>query len=305
MARPKKNNADYFSHDADMRNDSKIRALRRKYSHTGYAVWSYMLEILTDSDYFEIEWNDLQVELLAGDFDIDPELLQEIVEYCVSTLHLFTLNNGVLFSETLKKRFESVLSKRKREQNGVIDVENPQRKVKESKGKESKVNDISSPPLSPVPGEAVIPETEIPKPKASIPDLDPAPPESPPGSAPPPQGKAKKSKQPPDLSFIESDEMRQIFAEWLEYKAAMGKGYKTEQSVRLCYRKLKRLSDGDPIRAREMIEEAMANNWQSFFEIKRTNNHERSAKNQPPSPNELSRAVAEGVARAHTRQAWE
>lgn len=38
MARPKKNNAEYYTHDADMRNDMKIKALRRKFSHTGYAV---------------------------------------------------------------------------------------------------------------------------------------------------------------------------------------------------------------------------------------------------------------------------
>ena len=52
MARPKKNNAEYFTHDADMRNDVKIKALRRKFSHTGYAVWNYLLETLTDSDFF-------------------------------------------------------------------------------------------------------------------------------------------------------------------------------------------------------------------------------------------------------------
>lgn len=38
MARPNKNNAEYFSHDADMRNDVKVKALRRRFSHTGYAV---------------------------------------------------------------------------------------------------------------------------------------------------------------------------------------------------------------------------------------------------------------------------
>jgi hypothetical protein len=31
MARPLKNNADYFPHDNDMRNDEKILALRRKF----------------------------------------------------------------------------------------------------------------------------------------------------------------------------------------------------------------------------------------------------------------------------------
>ena len=47
MARPKKNNADYFPHDADMRNDPKIRALRRKFGLKGYAIWNMFLESLT------------------------------------------------------------------------------------------------------------------------------------------------------------------------------------------------------------------------------------------------------------------
>ena len=35
MARPKKNNAEYFTHDADMRNDVKIKALRRNFPTQG------------------------------------------------------------------------------------------------------------------------------------------------------------------------------------------------------------------------------------------------------------------------------
>ena len=78
-----KNNADYFSHDADMRNDVKIKALRRKFSHVGYAVWCYLLEVLTDSDFFEIEYNELNTELLSADFDISTNEFKEIIDYCI------------------------------------------------------------------------------------------------------------------------------------------------------------------------------------------------------------------------------
>ncbi|MBL4705443.1 MAG: DUF4373 domain-containing protein [Flavobacteriales bacterium] len=44
MARPLKNNADYFSHDNNMRNDKKILAVRRKYGSDGYSVWCMILE---------------------------------------------------------------------------------------------------------------------------------------------------------------------------------------------------------------------------------------------------------------------
>lgn len=51
------------------------------------------------------------------------------------------------------------------------------------------------------------------------------------------------------------------------------------------------------------------NNWlrknQQYEQDQRIKNHERSTKNQPPGPDELARAVAEGIYRAHTRQEWE
>ncbi len=152
MARPKKKNADYFSHDSDMRNDPKVKALRRKYGIQGYALWSMILEVLTDADYFEYEWSDLNIELLAGDFDIEPDDLKEFVEYCIS-LKLIQKKGEMIFSEKMKERFESLLNKRNRDrqpqkkelstsetpkkENTV--TEKPQSKVKESKVKESKV----------------------------------------------------------------------------------------------------------------------------------------------------------------------
>lgn len=165
MARPKKKNADYFSHDADMRNDPKIKALRRKFGLEGYAVWCMILETLTDADYFEIEWNEMTIELLAGDYDVEPEKLVSLVEYCYS-IKLLTIANieGVkmIFSEKLISRFETVLNRRsldrkrktegfsarKTTDKGVFRTESTQSKVKESKVKESKVKEKNTHTLS-------------------------------------------------------------------------------------------------------------------------------------------------------------
>lgn len=146
MARPKKDNADYFSHDADMRNDNKIKALRRKYKINGYGIWCMLLEHLTDTNHFKYEYNDFNLELLAGDFDIEPTLLKEIIDYCI-LLNLIKYEDGYIFSEKLIERFESLLNKRKRDvkpivkelsttktnKKEIIDNENTQSKVKESK----------------------------------------------------------------------------------------------------------------------------------------------------------------------------
>lgn len=113
MARPTKHNADYFSHDVTMRDDPKIKALRRKYSHTGYSVWNMILELLTSIEYFEYEWNEINIELLAPDFDIDADKLTEIVNYCIK-INLLQLTNGYLHCERLTFRLEEgVLQKRK------------------------------------------------------------------------------------------------------------------------------------------------------------------------------------------------
>ena len=50
MARPKKQYCDYFSHDRDMRNHRKIKALRTKFGVNGYAVWVMILEVLTGNN---------------------------------------------------------------------------------------------------------------------------------------------------------------------------------------------------------------------------------------------------------------
>lgn len=171
MARPQKNNADYFSHDSSMRNDMKIKALRRKYGIEGYGLYCMLLEIIAGSDHFEYiipEDDHIAWEMFAGDVDIDPELLREIIVY-MSTLWLLHYESWKIFSDWLKKRLQPVVEKRDRlrgsytsvktAETPIIDVsdiqnplstvvsatetlvsatEMPQRKVKETKVNEKK-----------------------------------------------------------------------------------------------------------------------------------------------------------------------
>ncbi len=139
MARPIKFNADYFSHDADMRNDLRIKALRRKFGHEGYSVYNMILELLTDCDDFQFEMSELNLELLSADFDIDFLKLNDIISYLLS-IGLMQSETNFLRCKTLENRFEALLSKRKRDRNRVIANENTQSKVKESKLNDSKVN---------------------------------------------------------------------------------------------------------------------------------------------------------------------
>lgn len=84
MARPRKNNADWFSHDTDLRDNLKIKAVRAKYGLEGYAIFVMLLEVLADADNFILEENDFQIEMLAGDFRIDSAILAEMIDYIVN-----------------------------------------------------------------------------------------------------------------------------------------------------------------------------------------------------------------------------
>lgn len=116
MARQKNNDnggADYFSHDIDMRNDIKVKALRLKFSHTGYAVWCFMLEYLTDCTNFEFDYNEVSQELLASDFDVPVAELREIIDYSVK-IGLLQHEDGKIFSAAHKRRFVRMLEVRQR-----------------------------------------------------------------------------------------------------------------------------------------------------------------------------------------------
>ena len=151
MARPRKNNADYFSHDSGMRNNRKLKALRNKYGLEAYAVWCMLLEVLTDSDNAILENSDLELKLLAGDFGVEEEKLKEYINtFCEFQLIIKTEKE--IYCPELINRFDSLYKKRERkrrynekyygslieEEKGVMDVHNPQSKVKESKEEKSK-----------------------------------------------------------------------------------------------------------------------------------------------------------------------
>lgn len=157
MARPTKQTVDYFSHDCDMRNDIKIKALRRKYKHLGYSIYIITLELLGDTEYFQMKWDDTNIELLASEYDCDTDELKEIINYCIQ-LDLFKIEYDYLYCEQFTKRLEDTLLVRRKDYcsnnspisklsgvnvntNKINDNINTQSKVKESKVDNSKVKE--------------------------------------------------------------------------------------------------------------------------------------------------------------------
>lgn len=99
----------YFSHDVDMRNDLKIRGLRRKFGNDGYAVWCYLLEVLTDTEELCVNFKEM-ADLLSADFDVEREVLTAIVGYC-KQVGLLQSEGDVIFSARHRERITDVLDK--------------------------------------------------------------------------------------------------------------------------------------------------------------------------------------------------
>ena len=74
-----------------------------------------------------------------------------------------------------------------------------------------------------------------------------------------------------DFDFI-SNEFLETFTLWLEYKKDRRENYKSEKSLKACYSKLVKLSKDNPAIASQIINEAIANNWAGFFELKNNKN---------------------------------
>ena len=84
-----------------------------------------------------------------------------------------------------------------------------------------------------------------------------------------------------DVYDFVSDEFY-FFYEWLEYKKDRREKYKSKKSIEAAYNKLLKLSDGNPIIARQILENSYASNYAGFFPIKPNNQYNPTS--QPKSP---------------------
>jgi len=77
------------------------------------------------------------------------------------------------------------------------------------------------------------------------------------------QSKVKETKR----NYIKEDFLP-IFNRWLKYKKDKKQSYKGEDSIETAYKKLYKLADGKPEKAKEVVEQSLANNWAGLFSLK-------------------------------------
>ncbi len=158
MARPARYNAEYFTHNADFRNDRRVKAIRSNFGAAGYGIVLMLLEILTDADHTQLCTDDLELELLSGDLGVSVTEIHSLLQLA-EKIGLFSRNEGgFLICPDLNKSLEPVFEKRNRARNaaqnkdsqvpdtdtGVSVTETTQSKVKESKGKKSSKSNSSA-----------------------------------------------------------------------------------------------------------------------------------------------------------------
>lgn len=100
---------EYFSHDADARNDSKILNIRMKYGAEGYGIYFMLIERLrTEKDYIGVA----DYNALAFDLRVSAGAIKDII----NNFGLFSLTDdgGAFYSESLIRRMEIMESKSKK-----------------------------------------------------------------------------------------------------------------------------------------------------------------------------------------------
>lgn len=285
MARPSKSGLDYFPFDVDFFEDEKIEAIFVEFGIKGEITVVKLLCAIYRNGYF-ILWNDrLKIKLLKNLPGVSSELLELIVKRLVKweffNENLFN-SAAILTSTGIQKRFFSVTKRRKQNEefpyllinvcNNPINVDNNNENAdnnatKESKGKEEEY----IPPIIPQGGmrdsddsmiqieqklksreaELLAKEQKLLKREAAL--------------------KNQLSNKLPDISFV-SDDFKDVFSSWLEYKREKKESYKSNKALEACYKKLLELSNNNPDTARLIVEQSMASNWSGIFELRNGNN---------------------------------
>lgn len=118
MARPRKEGMDYFPHDTDAVNDTKIEALRMLYGNDGYAFYFILLELIYKQPDFELDVSDAEtIQILAKKVEVTPEKFNNMMQTAIKR-GCFDADayheRCVLTSEGVKKRSKVVVDKREK-----------------------------------------------------------------------------------------------------------------------------------------------------------------------------------------------
>ena len=177
MARPKKENLDYFPFDVDFFSDKKIKRLRAKYGNNGVVVYIYVLCLIYADKGYYTEYDEDLILDISDELNISEGSTRQIMKYLLSRSLLVEIHDStlaepvtIISAKSIQRRFQEAKrsgkgdvfvkagywllektetlgfikvqpSENYSEKNGSYSEKNDTKesKVKESKVKESKV----------------------------------------------------------------------------------------------------------------------------------------------------------------------
>ena len=130
MARPTKNNLDYFPQDVDFLQDIKICKLKRSQGGKAIAVWISLLCRIYGSDGYYMKWDEELPFIIAEELPgFDEVYIQEVIKSCLNfgllDKALFESEN-ILTSAAIQRRYVEAKEKNRRTYTDTI---NPRYKL--------------------------------------------------------------------------------------------------------------------------------------------------------------------------------
>lgn len=173
MARPTAKGVEYFPLNVNFINDLKVRKLLLSCGAEAIAVLIYLLSTIYKDEGYYVEIHEDEIDLIALDVNVTPEFVLEVINKACEVrffdVNLYN-NFNILTSKGIQERYLKITERRKNSvvitqfnlinvynnsvnvNNNSINVDNnsvnvyksTQSKVKERKGKESKVKSLSN-----------------------------------------------------------------------------------------------------------------------------------------------------------------
>jgi hypothetical protein len=233
MARPQRNNVDYFPHYIS--DGKKMFVIESKFGNDGYAVWFKVLETLAKTDNHFINCNDeSNLMYLAAKCNVSEDRLIEIVDAIVKLGEI----DGILWNQCRviwsDKFIESIQDAYSRRSNNCI--------TKMELMTMFKGLGIPKPDLSGV-NDDVNPENSDTNPQSKV-----------------EYSKEKNTKE----KYFEGDSLNELFHDFMEHRKQMKKKM-TNKSITMMVNKLKKHK---PNVAIKMLENSIENGWSGVFELK-------------------------------------
>lgn len=329
-----KSGFNYYSVDTDRYMDIRIKRLKKDYGCRGLAVYDYILcDVYRVRGCFSV-WDESTAFDVAEYFGLRESVVNEIVGYCgvVGLFDKELLARGIITSAAIQRRYIE-MSRRARRQKIVIPEEcrilteecpiiteesaiitEVCDKVKKSKDITPYVVISSSSSSSMVRtreeaggedetgtgGITSCAQEALPRRYSNI-----APEKSCAKKVPPPPASDGTCEYIPVTAIAEYLTGDEVWLEALCMNKHLDRAY-VEAKIRDFAAECQ--NSGETAKDKRDCKRHF-NNWlrkrQEYEQTQRIVRHERGTKNQPPSPDELARAVAAGISRAHTRQEWE